>query len=168
MVMLFFNSTALRHQGEAPRTLFCCHNGDQYPEGLLMHYGVEDPRAETVGRPQAVDGEELRPSLVLFACLPFEDVFSRALSARLHLEAGGDIAPEVIAVPNRSEHALATLDQGGCHAAVTALEPPRRAVVDEPLEEGNNRVLLQHAFFEGQKIVKQSVVHVSNRKEVKR
>jgi hypothetical protein len=28
--------------GEAPRTLFHYHNGDQYPEGLLQFFGIED------------------------------------------------------------------------------------------------------------------------------
>lgn len=28
--------------GEAPRTLFHYHNGDQYPEGLLQYFGIEE------------------------------------------------------------------------------------------------------------------------------
>lgn len=30
-----------QNQGEAPRTLFHYHNGDQYPEGLLQVFGIE-------------------------------------------------------------------------------------------------------------------------------
>jgi hypothetical protein len=31
-----------QNPGEAPRTLFHYHNGDQYPEGLLQFFGLED------------------------------------------------------------------------------------------------------------------------------
>ena len=31
-----------QNPGEAPRTLFHYHNGDQYPEGLLQFFGVEE------------------------------------------------------------------------------------------------------------------------------
>jgi hypothetical protein len=31
-----------QNRGEAPRTLFHYHNGDQYPEGLLVFYGIEE------------------------------------------------------------------------------------------------------------------------------
>lgn len=31
-----------QNQGEAPRTLFHYHNGDQYPEGLLTFFGIEE------------------------------------------------------------------------------------------------------------------------------
>lgn len=31
-----------QNPGEAPRTLFHYHNGDQYPEGLLLFYGIEE------------------------------------------------------------------------------------------------------------------------------
>jgi hypothetical protein len=31
-----------QNRGEAPRTLFHYHNGDQYPEGLLTFFGIED------------------------------------------------------------------------------------------------------------------------------
>jgi hypothetical protein len=31
-----------QNRGEAPRTLFHYHNGDQYPEGLLQHFGIEE------------------------------------------------------------------------------------------------------------------------------
>ncbi len=30
-----------QNSGEAPRTLFHYHNGDQYPEGLLQFFGIE-------------------------------------------------------------------------------------------------------------------------------
>ncbi len=38
-----------QNSGEAPRTLFHYHNGDQYPEGLLCFYGLES--FLTVDRP---------------------------------------------------------------------------------------------------------------------
>lgn len=31
-----------QHDGEAPRSLFHYHNGDQYPEGLLQFFGIEE------------------------------------------------------------------------------------------------------------------------------
>ena len=31
-----------QNQGEAPRTLFHYHNGEQYPEGLLQFFGIEE------------------------------------------------------------------------------------------------------------------------------
>src|SRR5450631_2180040 len=31
-----------QNPGEAPRTLFHYHNGDQYPEGLLQYFGLAD------------------------------------------------------------------------------------------------------------------------------
>ena len=31
-----------QNQGESPRALFHYHNGDQYPEGLLQWYGLEE------------------------------------------------------------------------------------------------------------------------------
>src|SRR5438132_8063918 len=31
-----------QNPGESPRTLFHYHNGDQYPEGLLQFFGIEE------------------------------------------------------------------------------------------------------------------------------
>jgi len=81
-----------QNRGEAPRTLFHYHNGDQYPEGLLQFFGIE----EFLSLPQPWTPEDFRSWIRKNYRKPCRQIttFANGITLDAHAESEEPAEPE--------------------------------------------------------------------------